>query len=82
VVGTKYRAIQFNSKVDFKQLFVTSSDSAFTDDPLTRYSSYRYAFLLYSGLINWKAVKGKTVTLLLTEAELLAITLTIKEFVR
>jgi hypothetical protein len=33
-------------------------------------------------LINWKAVKGKTVTLLSTEAELLAITLTAKEFVQ
>jgi hypothetical protein len=68
--------------VDFKRLFVTSSDSAFADDPLTCYSSYGYAFSLYGGLIDWKAVKGKTVTLSSTEAELLAITLTAKEFVQ
>jgi len=82
MVGTKYRAIQFDGKADFKRLFVTSSDSAFADDPATRYSSYRYAFSLFGGLIDWKAVKGKTVTLSSTEAELLAITLTAKEFIR
>ncbi len=80
-IRTKYRAIQFDSKADFKRLFVTSSDLAFVDDPVTRYSSHRYAFLLYGRLIDWKAVKGKTVTLSSTEAELLAITLTAKEFV-
>jgi hypothetical protein len=51
-VGTKYRAIQFDSKVVLKQLFVTSSDSAFADDPATRYSSHGYAFSLFSRLID------------------------------
>ena len=68
--------------MDYKQLFVISSDSAFADNLATRYSSYRYVFLLFSGLIDWKAVKGKTVTLLSTEAKLLAITLTTKEFIQ
>ena len=81
MVGTKYRAIQFDGKADYKQLFVTSSNSAFTDNPATCYSSHRYTFSLFGGLIDWKAVKGKTVTLLSTEAELLATTLTVKEFI-
>ena len=82
LVGTKYRAILYDGKAVQKRLFTTSSDSAFADNRTTRFSSYGYCFSLYSGVIHYKAVKGRTVTTSSTEAELLAISLTAKEFIK
>jgi hypothetical protein len=82
VVLTKYLALEFDRKVTNKSIFLGSSDSVFTDDYSTRFSSYRYCFKLFRGVINFKVIKGKTVTLSLTEAELLALTITAKEYIR
>ncbi len=82
LVGTKYRAILYDGKTVQKRLFITSSDSAFADDSTTRFSSYGYCFSLYGGVIYYKAVKGRIVTTSSTEAELLAISLTAKEFIK
>jgi hypothetical protein len=82
VVLTKYLALEFDRKVTNKSIFLGSSDSVFADDHSTRFSSYRYCFKLFRGVINFKVIKGKTVTLSLTEAELLALTITAKEYIR
>jgi hypothetical protein len=82
LVGTRYRAILYNSRAVQKRLFITSSDSVFADNNITRFSLYRYYFSLYSRVIYYKAVKGRTVTTSLTEAELLAISFTAKEFIK
>ncbi|KAI0993168.1 hypothetical protein K3495_g15016 [Podosphaera aphanis] len=82
LVSTKYLALQFDGLNQGQQIFGAYSDSAFADEPNTRYSSHGFCFLLYGGPIHWKATKGKTVTTSSTEAELLAISFTAKEFIR
>jgi len=81
LVGTKYLAIEFDGNQKGKQIFIASSDSAFADDKVTRNSSYGFCFSLFGGVIHYKAVKGSTVTTSSTEAELLALSLTAKDFI-
>jgi hypothetical protein len=81
LVGTKYLAIEFDGNQQDRRIFITSSDSAFADDTMTRNSSYGFCFSLFGGVIHYKAVKGTTVTTSSTEAELLALSLTSKEFI-
>ena len=81
LVGTKYLAIEYDGNQQDKRIFITSSDSAFADDALTRNSSYGFCFSLFGGVIHYKAVKGTTVTTSSTKAELLALSLTAKEFI-
>jgi hypothetical protein len=81
LVGTKYLAIEFDGNQLDRQIFITSSDLALADDTITRNSSYGFCFSLFSGVIHYKAVKGTTVTTSSTKAELLALSLTRKEFI-
>ena len=79
---TKHLGIKFSAQVpDPQTIFLGSSDASYADDPLTRYSSQRYGFMLFNGLIDWKANKQKTVTLSSTEAELLAVFFTNRELI-
>lgn len=79
---TKRLAIKFEAQaVDPQSIFLASSDASYADDPETRYSSQGYGFMLFNGLIDWKATKQKTVTTSSTEAELLAISATGKELI-
>ena len=85
LIRTKYLTIEFNSnliKDDNEKIFLTYSDSSFIDDASTRTSSYGYCFKLFSGIIDFKAIKSKRVITSSTKAELLAISTTVKEFVR
>src|SRR5436853_3289796 len=81
LVATKFLAIEFNKNQQDKKIFITSSNLAFVDDSNTCYSSYRFCFSLYSGLIYYKAVKGTTVTTSSTKAKLLALSTTAKDFI-
>ena len=87
---SKTLTIWFNSSAFFgnsdhsssdQTIFLASSDASFADDPATRYSSQGYGFKLFSGMIDWKASKQKTVTTSSTEAELLAISSAGKELI-
>jgi hypothetical protein len=51
----------------------------FVGDLETQYSSQGYAFKLFGGPVDWKANKQKTVTLSVTESELLTLSQTGKE---
>ena len=83
LVGTKHWAIEYDGHLLLdRKIFITSSDSSFADDTLTRNSSYGFSFSLFGGIIHYKAIKGTTVTTSSTEAELLALSLTAKEFIR
>src|SRR5271156_4981851 len=81
LVGTKYLAIEFNRNQQDKRIFITLSNSAFVDDLETCNSLYGFCFSLFGRVIYYKAVKGSTVTTSSTEAELLALSLTAREFV-
>ena len=81
LVGTKYLAIQYDGKQRGQRFFTTSSDSAFADEQSTRNSSYGFCFALFGGAIHYKAVKGTTVITSSTEAELLALSQTAKNFI-
>ena len=81
LVRTKYLAIEYNGKCKDKNIFIAFSDLAFADDNTTCYSSYRFCFSLFGRVIYYKAVKGSIVTTLLTEAKLLALSLTAKDFI-
>lgn len=83
LVATKYRGIEYNGEsINVAgRTFVASSDAAFADNSETRYSSCGFCFQLFNGMIHWKAIKQKTVTTSSTEAELLALTVTAKEYI-
>jgi hypothetical protein len=81
LVSTKNLAIVYDGNIDAKHIFMAASDAAFGDDPLTRFSSNGFCFMLYGGVIHYKATKQRTVTTSSTEAELLALSQTGKEFV-
>lgn len=81
-VGTKFRGIEYDGILGNKtgRTFTASSDASFADNPDTRCSSNGFCFQLFGGMIHWKATKQKTVTTSSTEAELLALTITAKEY--
>jgi hypothetical protein len=81
VVRTKYLALEFDSTTLEDQVFLTYSNAAFADNKSTRYSSNGYAIKLFGGMLYFKATKQKIVTTASTEAELLALTLTAKEYI-
>ena len=81
-VGTKHLALQFDGLTQGQRIFGAYSDSAFADNIANKYSSHGFCFSLYGGPIHWKATKVKAVNTSSTEAELLAITFTAKEFIR
>jgi hypothetical protein len=56
-------------------------DTAFADDRMDRKSSSGYIFKLAGGPISWKSGKQPIVTLSSTEAEYVALTITVKEAV-
>lgn len=77
---TKNLSIEFDAQtISSRRVFLASSDASFANDPDTRQSSQRYAFMLFNGAIDWKACKQKTVTTSSTETELLAMSSTGKE---
>ena len=57
------------------------SDAAFIDNTETQRSSDGYLFKLYKGAIDWRAAKQRTVTTLSTEAELLSLSLAVREMI-
>ena len=82
MVRTKYLALEFDSTTLEDQVFLTYSDAAFADDKSTRYSSNGYAIKLFGGMLHFKATKQKTITTTSTKVELLALTLTAKEYIQ
>jgi hypothetical protein len=88
---TKFYAIEYCGLIDQSEFkvypgrwlesfpFESFSDAAFADN-IDRKSSDGYLFSLYGGPIDWKASKQTTVTTSTTEAELLALSRTAKEF--
>jgi hypothetical protein len=78
--GTHSLAIEYTGHTDCTlQIFKCSSDAAFADDVETRHSSDGFLFRLYSGPIDWRASKQKTVTTSSTEAELLSLSTAARE---
>ncbi|TPX13082.1 uncharacterized protein E0L32_006508 [Thyridium curvatum] len=55
------------------------TDASFGDDPETRKSSQGYLMKLFGSVVDWKAIKQNTVTTSSTEAELLALTSSLRE---
>jgi transposase InsO family protein len=75
--ATRYISLCFDGHSS--QHLIVASDASFADDSATRHSSQGYVILLFGGPVAWKASKQDTVTTSTTEAELLALTTTIKE---
>ena len=79
LVGTRYRAIQYDGLLTAPmKMSIVASDASFADNA-DRKSFYGYYFQLFGGAIHYKATKQKTVTTSSTEAELLGVTATVKE---
>jgi hypothetical protein len=53
---------------------------AFADNKNTRYSPNGYTIKLFSGILHFKAIKQKIVTIASIKAKLLAFTLIAKEY--
>jgi hypothetical protein len=56
------------------------SNAAFANNKNTKYSFNKYAIKLFGRIIHFKATKQKIITIASTKAELLALTLTAKEY--
>ena len=79
--STKKTSILFDGlKFSPSSIFQASSDASYANDPDTRRSHQGYVFLLFNGPISWAATKQSTVTCSSTEAELLALSRTAKEY--
>src|SRR6266567_2785674 len=76
---TKSTAIKYSSKVYRAHIyfrnpkgeditFYRASNTAFADYKETKQSSQKYLFMLFRGLINWKATLQRLVTCLTTKA--------------
>jgi hypothetical protein len=74
--GTKSLAIEFSRD---SEAFICASDAAFADN-VDRKSTEGYLFKLFGGPIDWRACKQKTVATSTTEAELLALSHTTKDY--
>src|SRR6266571_8509541 len=70
---TKTRAIEYSKKDIKNYIFIRASNTAFSDNLVSRKSTKGYLFTLYGGLINWQLIKQKLVTKLSIEVELLAL---------
>ncbi|THC87312.1 hypothetical protein EYZ11_013243 [Aspergillus tanneri] len=74
--STRFYAIEYSanqeSSIKWDNIFICASDALFADYHDCK-STEGFLCMLYSGLINWKASKQRTVTTSTTEAELLAI---------
>ena len=81
MVKTKYLALEFDNTTLEDQVFLIYSNIAFADNKSFKYSSNGYAIKLFGGMLHFKATKQKTVTTTSIEAELLALTLTAKEYI-
>lgn len=83
LIGTRYKGIEFDGEPIYAagRKFIASNDATFADNVLTKCSSCVFCFKLFHGIIYWKAIKQKTVTTSSTEVELLAITVTAKEYI-
>ena len=77
--GTKYHGIEYNGEgTHLLRSFHISSDASYADN-VDRKSSAGYCFMLFGGVIHYKATKQRTVTTSTTEAELLGVSHTAKE---
>jgi hypothetical protein len=82
LAGTKHLAIEYDGLCTWQQnVFLCSSDASFATDKQTRKSHQGYVFQLFSGPVDWKASKQRTVTTSSTEAEFLALSQTAKELI-
>jgi hypothetical protein len=75
--GTKFLAIEYSRE---SEGMLCASDAAFADNIDDRKSTEGYLVMLFGGPIDWRASKQKTVTTSTTEAELLALSHTTKDF--
>ena len=81
-IKLKYILIKYNRKILKKEIFLTFSNLAFVDKKETRYSLYSLCLKLFREVFYYKAIKGKTVTTLLTKAKLLAVSFTAKKYLK
>ena len=77
--GTRTLAIKYLETTNGQNTFICTSNVAFADNILTRYSTEEYLFKLFGGTIDWRLTKQKTITTLMTEAKLLALSHAAKE---
>ena len=76
---TKTLIVEFSAHVSEKQVFTCASDAVFSNDMSIQRSSEDFLFQLFENLIDWHAMKQKTVTTLSTEAKFLALSHAAKE---
>ena len=79
---TRIQAIKYSRAIRDALIFFRASNAAFADNIETRYSSYRYLFQLYNGVIDWKASKQTFVVTSTTQAELRAVSAAGKEIIQ
>lgn len=63
------------------KIFLTYSDAVFANNENTRYNFNGYTIKLFSGIIHFKAIKQKIITIISTEAEISALTLIAKVYI-
>lgn len=81
LAGTKHHSICYHgNSSDEKNIFTISSDASYANDVETRRSHQGSLYILYDSPIDWRATKQPTVTTSTTEAELLALLETARQY--
>ncbi|KAJ3454754.1 hypothetical protein MRS44_013354 [Fusarium solani] len=78
--ANKDLAICFGNRPLERPALYCASDAAFADDKATRYSSQGYTTILFGGPIDWKANKQTSVVTSSTEAELVALSAAVRNY--
>ena len=76
----KFHLIYFNTQMTYTlTTFSLNSNALYANDPNTQKSTQRFIFMLFNRLINWKAMKQRTMITNMTEVELLVFSATTKK---
>jgi len=82
LICSKFLGLEFDGNHQYPvEAFMGSSDASFADDALTRWSSMGFTFSFFLGMVHWRALKIKTVATSSTHAELLALSVTAKDYI-
>ena len=77
----KYYALEFDGYTIAQRIFITMGNLVFADNYNICVSLHKLSVSLYGEIINYKAVKGKTIIIFSIKAKLLAISYVAKVYI-
>jgi hypothetical protein len=72
---------QINGESKSAKAFICYNNASFANDVINQKSSQNYIMMLFGGLISYRANRQNTITTSIIEAELLALSQTVREYI-